>query len=97
MNEIVHITANSRCTEDRIEGKAEHVTGGTFQFMVGLSPEVDSICMDGGRIRFLRIEKNGRLLYLFANGNRRAVVFQPGLGDVIAELKSHFNTAQGAE
>ena len=91
MNEVVQITANSHCTAERVEGKAEHVTCGTFQFKVGLSPEADPICMDGGRIRFLRIERNGMMRYLFANGSRRLIVFAPGLGSVIAELKSHFN------
>ncbi len=97
MNDVVTITANGNSTAERVEGKAEHIAGGTFQFKIGLSPKEDPICMDGGRIRFLRIEKNGLLRYLFANGSRRLIVFAPGLGAVIAELKSLFNTAQGAE
>lgn len=87
----VSLTANGSSTNELVVGKAEHANGATYSFRVGIAPGPDAICMGGGRIRLMRIERAGQMRYLFANGSRRLFVMDAGLEDVIASLRNSFN------
>lgn len=90
-SEQVILTVNGGSANELVAGKAEHKTGGTFLFLLGIASEPDPACIKGGLIRMMRIEQNGRIHYLYADGSRRLEIQGPELEDVIAELLKSFN------
>lgn len=91
INEIIQVRALGTSTNERVDGCAEHAKAGAFAFRIGIAPEPDPVCMAGGRIRMMRVEKSGHMHYLYANGARRLHVHTEGLEAVIAELRRLFN------